>query len=80
MLVVSRKTNEEIVIEGGIRIKILEIQGTRVRVGVQAPRSVQVDRHEVHQARAEFAAKPAKSRRVPVCEFEATGEAPLKSR
>jgi carbon storage regulator len=80
MLVVTRKTDEEIVIERGIRIKVLDIQGARVRIGVQAPESVRVDREEVNNLRAQFAARPAKSGRVPVCDCGAAGKLPHKSR
>jgi carbon storage regulator len=79
MLVVSRKMNEEIVIEGEIHIKVLEIHGARVRLGVQAPKALRVDRHEVHNRRAEFAAKPAKSLRTPGCGFRAAEEASFQN-
>lgn len=54
MLVLTRKLGEEIVIDGSIVVKVVAIQGDRVRIGVAAPRSVPVDRMEVHQRRAEF--------------------------
>jgi len=47
MLVLSRKWNQEIVIAGNIRVKILEITGNRVRLGVEAPPRVSVLREEV---------------------------------
>lgn len=47
MLVLSRKPNEEIVIAGNIRVKILEIKGNRVRLGISAPEDVAVHRQEV---------------------------------
>lgn len=37
MLVLSRKLNEEILIDGGIRVKVLEINGNRIRLGIVAP-------------------------------------------
>jgi carbon storage regulator CsrA len=56
MLVLQRNTNERIVIEGGIVITVVTIgcrgNGTRfVRLGVDAPRSVRVDREEIDQQR-----------------------------
>jgi carbon storage regulator len=47
MLVLSRKVGEAIVIDGGISIRVAEVNGGRVRLAVDAPRSVRVDREEV---------------------------------
>jgi carbon storage regulator len=49
MLVLSRKLDEAIVIEGGIRIQVAAINGKQVRLAIQAPRSVRVDREEVYE-------------------------------
>jgi carbon storage regulator len=54
MLVLTRRIGEEIVIAGAIRIVILSTRKDRGRVGIKAPRSVTVDREEVHARRAEF--------------------------
>lgn len=48
MLVLSRRSNESIVIGGEIVVTVLEIRGDQVRLGIEAPRSVTVHRHEVH--------------------------------
>lgn len=50
MLVLSRKKNESIVINDEIIITVVEIQGDKVRLGIQAPREVPVHRSEVHAA------------------------------
>jgi len=55
MLVLTRRVGEEIVINENIRIKILVTKRDRIRVGITAPRSVRVDREEVHARRSEFA-------------------------
>ena len=47
MLVLSRKLNEEIIIGGNIRVKILEINGNRIRLGISAPHHVPVHRQEI---------------------------------
>ncbi len=47
MLVLSRKKNETIVINGDISVMIVEIRGDKVRLGVEAPREVPVNRGEV---------------------------------
>jgi carbon storage regulator len=51
MLVLSRRTGEEIVIDGQIHVKVVEVRGDRVRLGICAPASVRVDRQEVHERR-----------------------------
>lgn len=47
MLVLSRKKNEGIEIEGGIIVRIVDIRGDKVRIGIDAPEQVQVHREEV---------------------------------
>ncbi len=47
MLVLSRKFNESIVIDGGIKITIVEICGNRIRLGIEAPREVGIMREEL---------------------------------
>lgn len=51
MLVLSRKRNEAIVINGQITVCVVDIRGDKVRIGVDAPRDVRVDRMEVHRER-----------------------------
>ena len=48
MLVLSRKTNESIVIGEDIKITIVAVQGDKVRIGVEAPKNIPVHRQEVH--------------------------------
>lgn len=50
MLVLSRKIEEAIVIDSQIVITVLEIDGTRVKLGIKAPRSVSVLRQEIFNA------------------------------
>jgi len=48
MLVLGRKIDEAIVLDGGrIRISILEVHGGRVKLGIEAPREVNVQREGV---------------------------------
>jgi carbon storage regulator len=51
MLVLTRRLGETVVIEGGIRITLVAVQGNKVRLGISAPPSVHVDREEIHQLR-----------------------------
>ncbi|NLY79313.1 MAG: carbon storage regulator CsrA [Lysinibacillus sp.] len=50
MLVLSRKTNESIIIGDNIEVKILAIEGDQVKLGIVAPKSVKVHRSEVFKA------------------------------
>ena len=50
MLILTRKKNESVVINDSITIVVVDIQGERVRIGVQAPREVSVHRKEVYEA------------------------------
>ena len=48
MLIITRKRGESIIIgENSIEIKVLEMHGNQVRIGVQAPTDVSVHRKEV---------------------------------
>lgn len=47
MLVLSRRKGEKIVIGNEIVIEILSVAGDGVRIGISAPRSTSVHRHEV---------------------------------
>lgn len=50
MLVLSRKKNESIMINDDIKIVVVEIRGDKVRLGIEAPKHVQVHRREVYDA------------------------------
>lgn len=48
MLVLSRKKNESIIIDGKIEVKIIESEDGRVRIGIDAPRNIEIHRKEVY--------------------------------
>lgn len=50
MLVLTRKLNESIVINGNITITVVEVRGDKIRIGVDAPIDVPVHRQEVWEA------------------------------
>ncbi len=50
MLVLSRKRDEQIVINDNIVITVVDIRGDKVRLGIEAPIEVPVHRHEVYAA------------------------------
>lgn len=47
MLCLTRKTGERIVINENVVVRVLEIRGGRVRLGVEAPQDVPVRRSEL---------------------------------
>lgn len=55
MLVLTRKIGQSIVINDNIRVVIVAIHGNKVRIAVEAPREVAVDREEIYARRQEFA-------------------------
>lgn len=50
MLVMTRKKNESIIINENIEIIILECDSQRVKIGIQAPKSMKIMRKEVIEA------------------------------
>ena len=49
MLVLTRRQGESIVIGGEIVITVIEVRSGQVRIGIDAPRHVQVHREEVYE-------------------------------
>jgi carbon storage regulator len=48
MLVLTRKSNQSIMIGDDIEVSVLAIMGEKVRIGIQAPRDIPVFRKEVY--------------------------------
>ena len=57
MLVLTRKVGESILIGGSIRVTVTAIDGNKIRLGIEAPPEVRVDREEVARRLREFAAE-----------------------
>ena len=49
MLVLTRRENETIVINGNIDVTVLGINGNQVRLGINAPKDVSIHREEIQQ-------------------------------
>ncbi len=67
MLILTRKIDQAIIIDGEIQVRVLAVNGERVKLGIAAPRSVTVLRDELCDAvraenRAAGAARPAELR------------------
>jgi len=61
MLVLTRKTNQSIMIGDEIEITVLSVSGDKVRIGIQAPRDISVFRQEVYENMDETPDSPASS-------------------
>ena len=49
MLVLTRKTNQSIMIGDEIEVQVLSVAGEKVRLGITAPRDVGIFRNEVYE-------------------------------
>lgn len=49
MLVLTRRPGEQIIIAGNIRITVVNIGPGRVKIGIEAPENVRVDRQEIFE-------------------------------
>lgn len=49
MLILTRKTGETITVGDNIQIQVLSVKGGQVRIGIDAPREVLVNREEVFE-------------------------------
>ena len=79
MLVLTRKSNQSIMIGDEIEISVLSVMGDKVRIGIQAPRSVPVYRREVYVAIQREREDDAAAEAVEAVAVEAVegGEQPL---
>lgn len=50
MLILSRKTDQQIKIGDNVTITIIDVKGDQVKIGVEAPKNVKVFRQEVFNA------------------------------
>lgn len=49
MLVLARRTDESVVIDGRIVVRVLRVDGDVVKLGIEAPAEISVHREEVYQ-------------------------------
>lgn len=49
MLILTRRIGEKLIIGGNVTVTILGVKGHQIRIGIDAPRDVQVNREEVNQ-------------------------------
>lgn len=66
MLVLTRKTGEQIIIADNIRLTVISVGPGRVKIGIEAPPTVKVDRQEIHEKKKfETAPAPTPAAEVP---------------
>lgn len=49
MLVLTRNEGEAIIIDGNIRVTVVRVDGNRVKLGIEAPDDVPVNREEIQE-------------------------------
>ncbi|TVR50654.1 MAG: carbon storage regulator [Gemmatimonadales bacterium] len=81
MLVLSRRAGESVVLDGGIRITVVQVEGGVVRLGVEAPAEVGIFREEVvervarENARASVSAQEQEALRTRLGMFSSVSRA-----
>jgi carbon storage regulator len=75
MLVLTRKSNQSIMIGDDIEVSVLSVMGDKVRIGIQAPQDIPVFRTEIYREIHRDEAEPAPASTAPlVATDEGTGE------
>jgi len=49
MLVITRRVGERLIIGDNVTVTVLSLKGNQVRIGIDAPRDVKVNREEIYQ-------------------------------
>ena len=49
MLILTRRPDETVVIGNDIRVRVMAVKGNQVRIGIEAPKNIEVDREEIHE-------------------------------
>lgn len=70
MLVLTRKINEEIKFGSDITVKIISISDNQVKIGIDAPKSIQILRGEVYEKVKESTIEAAKSVTNPTVDLQ----------
>jgi|YelNatPaOPRAMG01_1025707.scaffolds.fasta_scaffold03714_6 carbon storage regulator len=73
MLVLARKLNQNIIIDGRIVVKVLRVERDTVKLGIQAPANIPVHRQEVYEEIQRSNRTAVQGRRGPVPRLTESG-------
>ncbi len=48
MLILTRKIDESIIIDGNIEVKIIGVEEGKVKIGISAPKEIEIHRREIY--------------------------------
>ncbi len=65
MLILTRKPGETVVVDDDVRITVLAVRGNQIKLGIEAPQEVRVNRLEVLERDPDWSPNPAESRPAP---------------
>jgi carbon storage regulator len=74
MLVLTRKSNQSIMIGDDIEVSVLSVMGDKVRIGIQAPQDIPVFRTEIYLEIHRDETERAPASTAPVVATDETGE------
>ena len=66
MLVLARKVNQNIVIDGHIKVRVMRLEGDVVKLGIEAPASIPVHRQEIYDEIQRNGKEAAVNQRLPI--------------
>ncbi len=58
MLLLTRKIGESIIIDGGIKSTVADMQGNQIRIGIDSPKEIKIYREELLERLPEYYAPP----------------------
>ncbi|QKI89640.1 carbon storage regulator CsrA [Thiomicrorhabdus xiamenensis] len=61
MLVLTRREGEALVIDGNIKVTVLSVKGSQVRVGIEAPQNIPIHREELLDSNAKVNAESTRT-------------------
>lgn len=61
MLVLARKQGQSIIINDDIELKVVEIKGEQVKLGIEAPQNIPIYRREIYEQVQDAMRQAAKS-------------------